>query len=181
MRIRLRPAYDADQLARIYAEPHNHREWKDHRLRVQTTIAACTWFDARTVADLSAGDAAIIQATGADVKYIGDYAPGYEFTGAIEDTIDHIPNVDLFILSETLEHLDNPDAVLAQIRAKTRNLILTTPNGETNTDNPQHYWGWDNHDVEEMLRAAKFNPQIYVAVDFFDPTLVYNYQIWGCS
>ena len=119
MRTRLRPAYSPEELARIYVEPHQHSQWKDHQLRVQMTIAFATWFkDVQTVADLSAGDAVIINSIPATTRYIGDFAPGYEFTGAIDETIDLIPKVDLFICSETIEHLDDPEATLAKIRAK---------------------------------------------------------------
>jgi hypothetical protein len=75
--------------------------------------------------DLSAGDATIINALDTETKYIGDYVPGYEYTGAIEHTLDLIPNVDLYICTETIEHLDDPDDVLRRIRAKSKMLILS--------------------------------------------------------
>lgn len=182
MRQRLRPAYTDEQLTQVYAVPHNHTVWKDHRLRVQMTIAFASWFkDVRSIADLSSGDATIINSIPAEVRYIGDYAPAYEFTGAIDETIDLIPKVDLFICSETIEHLDNPEATLAKIRAKTRHLIVTTPIGESNADNPQHYWGWDEAGVKELLIGAGFEPVIYSALHFEDPNLIYDYQLWGCS
>jgi len=182
VRQRLREAYSPEQLAQVYAEPHQHFQWKDHRLRVQMTIAFATWFgDINSVADLSAGDAAIINAIDAPNKYIGDFAPGYEFTGAIDDTIDQIPSVDLFICSETIEHLDNPEATLRKIRAKTRAIIITTPDGEDNPNNPQHYWGWDTDGVGELLKSVGFKPVIFNQLKFTDPSLIYDYQFWGCE
>ena len=181
MRQRLRPAYSEEELARVYETPHQHSQWADHRLRVTMTIAFATWFkDVNSVADLSAGDAAIINAIDAREKYIGDFAPGYEFTGAIDDTIDLIPKVDLFICSETVEHLDNPEGTLLKIRTKTKAIIITTPDGENNTDNPQHYWGWDSAGVRELLEATGFKPVIFNTLKFEDPALVYDYQFWGC-
>ena len=181
MRKRLRPAYNDEQLAQVYSEPHQHWQWADHRLRVQMTIAFATWFGSvETVADLSAGDAAIINAIDAKTCYIGDFAPGYEFTGAIDETIDQIPVVDLFICSETIEHLDNPEATLKKIRAKTRALIVTTPIAEDNDHNPQHYWGWDTEAVRELLEGAGFKPVVSNILNFSDAGLVYNYQFWGC-
>ena len=181
MRKRLRPAYNDEQLAQVYSEPHQHWQWADHRLRVQMTIAFATWFGSvETVADLSAGDAAIINAIDAKTRYIGDFAPGYEFTGAIDETIDQIPVVDLFICSETIEHLDNPEATLKKIRAKTRALIVTTPIAEDNDYNPQHYWGWDTEAVRELLQGAGFKPVVSNILNFSDAGLVYNYQFWGC-
>lgn len=182
MRIRLREAYNKQQLKEVYSEPHQHFGWADHRLRVQMTIAFASWFgNVNSIADLSAGDAAIINAIPATNKYIGDFAPGYEFQGSIDETIDLIPNVDLFICSETIEHLDNPEATLKKIRAKTRNLIVTTPDSEINDGNPQHYWGWDSVGVRELLEGAGFKPVIFNTLQFQDPNLIYDYQFWGCE
>lgn len=182
MRTRLREAHDAAYLAALYAKPHAHEYWQDHRQRVRSTIALAGFFEGvSSVADLSAGDGAIINALDAPKKYIGDFAPKYEFHGAIEKTIDQIPNVDLFILSETLEHLDDPDAVLAKIRAKTRYLVLSTPDGEIALDNPEHYWGWDSDGVREMLVRAEFKPVVFSSLTFTDPALTYDYQMWGCK
>jgi len=181
MRIRLRPAYSEQELLRVYETPHQHWQWKDHQLRVQMTIAFASWFkDVQSIADLSAGDAVIINSIPATTRYIGDFAPAYEFTGAIDDTIDLIPKVDLFIFSETIEHLDDPEKTLAKIRAKTKALIVTTPDSETNDQNPQHYWGWDADGVRELLEGAGFKPVIFNALRFEDPNLIYDYQFWGC-
>lgn len=182
MRMRLRPAYTEAELNEIYSKPHQHREWEDHRLRVQMTIAFASWFgNVNSVADLSAGDATIIENINAKVKYIGDYASGYEFTGAIDDTIDLIPNVDLFICSETIEHLDNPEITLRKIRAKTKYLIVTTPDSENNSNNPQHYWGWDADGVRDLLHGSGFKPVIFNKLHFVNPRFVYDYQFWGCE
>lgn len=181
MRIRLRPAHTPERLAEIYAQPHAHAGWQDHRLRVQMTIAFATWFGhVNSVADLSAGDAAIINSISADTKHIGDFAPGYEYQGAIDDTIDLIPNVDLFICSETIEHLDDPEATLRKIRAKTKAIIVTTPDGETGDTNPEHYWGWDCDGVRELLEATGFKPIISNKLILSDAGMIYDYQFWGC-
>jgi len=181
MRKRLRPAYTPEQLAQVYSEPHQHSQWADHRLRVQMTIAFATWFGSvETVADLSAGDAAIINAIDAKTRYIGDFASGYEFTGAIDETIEQIPLVDLYICSETIEHLDDPEMTLKKIRAKTKALIVTTPIAENNDSNPQHYWGWDEEAVRELLEGAGFKPVVTNTLDFSNAGLTYNYQFWGC-
>lgn len=181
MIIRLRQAYTPEELAQVYQTPHEHSQWEDHRLRVQMTIAFASWFkDVATIADLSAGDATIINAIPATTRYIGDFAPGYEFTGAIDETIDQIPQVDLFICSETIEHLDDPETTLKKIRAKTKALIVTTPDSEVNDSNPQHYWGWDSLGVRDLLEGAGFTPVIFNTLQFQDPNLVYDYQFWGC-
>jgi hypothetical protein len=180
MRQRLRSTYEDFALKQIYQIPHNHLQFADHIIRVNTSIDLLNEFGTyESIADLSAGDATIIKSLESDKKYIGDFAPGYEITGAIETTINQIPKVDLFICSETLEHLDNPDAVLAAIREKTNYLFVSTPNGESNTLNPEHYWGWDSEDMKEMLIKAGFEPQIFHLLKF--ENYDYDYQMWVCK
>jgi hypothetical protein len=180
VRNRLRPKYSESELAEIYQVPHQHNRWEDHILRVKMTIALASYFtDVKSVADLSAGDAMIINSIQAERKYIGDFASSYEFVGPIEKTIHEIPDVDLFICSETIEHLDNPDEVLAMIGKKTKHLILSTPDGEIDNGNPEHYWGWDNEGVREMLLAAGFIPKAFANFRVID--LGYMYQAWACD
>lgn len=185
MRQRLRPTPDRAALDELYATPHQHTRWDDHRIRVDVTSALAHHVtpDGGVVADLSCGDAAIAQRLAASRGarlILGDYAPGYEHTGPIEHTIRDIPDVDVFICSETIEHLDDPDAVLRQIRQKTRNLLLSTPDGETCDRNPEHVWGWDAEAVEGMLRAAGFTPVVHTTVDLRPGGGEYAFQIWAC-
>jgi hypothetical protein len=184
MRKRLRPMPTDDELARLYATPHDHRRWQDHLFRVDITsaIAGLLMAPNGTVADLSCGNAVIakwLHETRDARTILGDFAPGYEHTGPIEQTIGEIGQVDLFICSETIEHLDDPDAVLAKIRQKTDRLVLSTPDGETNDANPEHVWGWDAEVVEKMLCDAGFTPEIHTTVDT-RPIGGYCYQIWAC-
>lgn len=183
-RRRLRPAHSPGELARIYATPHDHRRWRDHHLRVNATIEVARWVadcDGKVshAADLSCGNGAVLRAVPAAVRYFGDLAPGYEYTGPIEDTIRQIPPVDIFVCAETLEHLDDPGTVLAAIRAKTRMLILSTPMDAWDDDNPEHYWAWSRTDVEEMAAAAGFGVVVFSAVDFRPLGLPYCFGIWG--
>ena len=185
MRTRLRPAHGPDELAAIYATPHVHDKWSDHRLRVSTSIDIGRWLITEaaapvvSVADLSCGDATIARALNLPTTILGDYAPGYDVTGPIEDTIHTIPPVDLFVLSETLEHLDDPDQTLTDIRGKARFLLLSTPDGETDPHvNPEHYWGWDTDTIGHMLTTAGFSPVVMTVLRL--PEYVYDYQIWGC-
>lgn len=183
-RQRLRAAYTPDELTRIYPAPHDHRRWHDHHLRVAATIEVARWLaDAGTVhtaADLSCGNGAILSAVPAAVRIFGDFAPGHELTGPIEDTIEQIPPVDLFVCSETIEHLDDPDVVLKAIRGKADRLVLSTPVDAWDDTNPEHYWAWSRTDVEDMLSAAGFDVVVYTAVDFRPSGLPYEFGIWGC-
>lgn len=183
MRVRLHEKHSDKRLQDIYAAPHQHGKWFDHRVRVQTTIALAQTIDCKkSAADLSAGDATIIKSLDVYDRYIGDFAPGYEFAGAIEETIHQIPNVELFICSETLEHLDDPDSVLKEIRKKADWIVVSTPLGETGHKNLEHYWGWDAEGVESMLVSAGWKPFIYNEINFKDKgRFMYDYQIWLCQ
>jgi len=143
------------------------------------TIDVARWFaPTRTVADLSCGDGAVAAALDAHRTYLGDLAPGWDICGPIEETVDRIPKVDLFVCTETVEHLDDPDGVLARIREKTFGLVLSTPVAEFTDGNPEHYWGWDADDVEDMLQTAGFTPEIVTLLSV--RPLGVTYQIWGC-
>lgn len=186
MRCRLRPAYSAPELAALYAVPHAHKRWPDHRLRVAETIRLARELGVPdVVADLSCGDAKIGRALAPATLILGDFAPGYELCGPLEQTLEAIPHVGLFICSETIEHLDDPDAALTAIRAKADALVLSTPLSETTGRNREHYWGWDTEGVGEMLSAAGWEPVVQRDVHYVPPGqgeewIAASYQLWGC-
>lgn len=179
-RERLRPAHPDELLAKYYAIPHRHAGNADHRLRVGVTIQlARAVGPVDSVADLACGDSAIASAVMAPRRVLGDFAPGYPICGPIEEAIHRIDPVDLFICTETIEHLDDPDTVLKDIRAKTTHLILSTPVGCFHDTNPEHYHAWDREAVEQMLDAAGFKTVVYAEVDFtsFGPDH-YVFGVW---
>jgi hypothetical protein len=182
MRKQLRPFYTPEQLARVYNHTYNHTLWPDHRERVSKTTELLDAFalatNARSVADLSCGDGAIVGKSlwPWETKILGDYTS----TGPIEEAITEIQHVDMFVLSETLEHVEDPDNLLAAIRVVSDHLLLTTPHGEDTDENPEHYWGWDTEAIGDMLREAGWTP---IACELFTPRSVeyYTFQMWMCS
>lgn len=187
MRKRLRPTPDPVALAEMYATPHEHTRWDDHRIRVDMSSALAHHMlrHGGVVADLSCGDATLalrLQASHEARLILGDYAPGYPITGPIEETIHQLAprEADLFICSETIEHLDDPDAVLADIRTKAGCLLLSTPDGEDDDHNPEHVWGWDTEAVEKMLREAGWTPAVRTVVDLRPGGGEYAFQVWAC-
>lgn len=177
---RLRPKWSDEELAKVYDHQYEHSRWADHVARIKTTIEFANNVpmnkDMLTVADLSAGDGAIANALAFPNKILGDYYPGFEYVGKIEETIEQIPTVDLFVLSETLEHLDNPGAVLKQIRNKTNYLLVSTPQDNWDDDNEEHYWAWDKEGVQELLTEAGFEP-----ISFLSEKQWYTHQYWICK
>lgn len=181
-RERLRPAYSAKDLARHYKRPHNHFDNADHRLRIALTIPLTRALagTVESVADLACGDATVAYAVNAPRRYLGDLAPGHPIVGPIESTVGMIPPVDLFICTETVEHLDDPDPVLRAIRDKTTYLVLSTPVGCFHDENPEHYWAWDREAVEAMTDEAGFKVSVYAELDLTaSGPDHYKFGIWG--
>lgn len=176
---RLRPAYSDDELRGIYPAPHDHRTMalsNDHELRVSTTIEMIQeikYLD--SAADLSCGNGILLDAVECKTKYYGDFAPGWEFCGPIEETINWIPRVSLFLLCETLEHVDDPYFLLCKIRAKTGAMVLSTPIGEDSDANPEHYFGWDEEYIEWLLGRAGWRVREHRSTR---PEAGYRFQIW---
>lgn len=181
-RVRLRPAHDADILAKIYAKPHQHAAWRDHKVRVAVTaqFAHALAGSVDRGADLSCGDGTILSSLDVTDRYFGDFAPGYPLTGPINETIERIPVVDLFVCCETLEHLDDPDETLSRIRGKAKALVLSTPVDAFGDTNEQHYWAWSRKGVEAMLTAAGFTVVVYNELDIRPAQGEYAYGIWYC-
>jgi len=181
-RQRLRPAYGADELGRVYPRPHDSGHHPDHgpRIAVTAVVARVCTVGARSAADLSCGDGLILSGLDVTRKVFGDLAPGYEVTGPLESTLQTLDPVDVYVCTETLEHLDDPGLVLRLIRARTRRMVLSTPVDAWADTNPEHYWAWSRADVEEMLAAAGFKAAMYAELDMRPGGSDYAFGIWGC-
>lgn len=182
---RLRPAYRPEELARIYARPHDdavdgatHGDRIPRSIEVARKIVADLDPVTYCVADLTCGSAAIVNALDPPARILGDIGPGYALCGPIEQTIERIPPVDLFVCTETLEHIDDPIQLLDKIREKTDRLLLSTPVGPADDANPEHYWAWDREMVEWKLQVAGFDILLYEEVG---PTAYYTFGVWGCA
>lgn len=183
-RDRLRPEHSTERLQELYPRPHRHDKWADHRLRIEVTAAFARCI-AREVgcnsgADLSCGDGATLKSIELETKIFGDMAPGHEMWGPLELTLDHIPVVDLYVCTETLEHLNDPDTVLKQIAAKAKVLVLSTPVNAWDDENEEHYWAWDVSAVEKMLRDAGWTVDQFMLLENSAVYGAYTYGIWGC-
>lgn len=182
---RLHGPYTDAQLAELYRRPwHASGNSDDHRLRIAATIAMGKWIVEReglaTGADLSCGDAQIIKGLGLQEITLGDLAPGYPMCGPITETVRDIGVVDLFVLSETIEHVEDPQGLLAAIRPHCRHLLLTTPDDETNDCNAEHIWGWTKAEMTSMLQQAGFSTILSGGVDFRALGYLYAFQMVVC-
>jgi hypothetical protein len=183
-----------------YPSGYRHDVWGDHVQRVSFSVSILTqwagYWGIKTIADLSAGDGAIARgvASGLGVRdddvILGDINPchdiGARIAGPLPDTLEELPaaGVDLFILSETIEHVEDPDFLLEQIRQRARYLFVSTPVDESPVThhNPEHYWSWGTNDVATMLGSAGWNPIDYM-IFTPDPRPAdgYDFQMWVCE
>lgn len=182
MRKQLRAFHTPEKLAEIYRAGYDHTKWEGHRERIKKTTAELDRFAAEvgacTVADLSCGDGAVVNNSIRSWSRItlGDFAT----TGPIEEAIKQTSPTDMFVLSETLEHIADPDSLLLEIRKVAKHLLLTTPVNDQDVENEEHYWSWDVEGVGSMLRDSGWHA---ASVELFTPASDdwYTYQIWRCS
>lgn len=152
---RLRLAHTPEALQEIYSKPHDHRRFgRGHGERVDKMIEMMAGTKWTSAADLSCGNGAVLNSVDAPLKYYGDFAPGYDITGPIENTVLQVPPVELFIMGETLEHLDDPLLVLQRVAQRTDWLLLSTPIENWNDSNAEHYWSWDQQGVEDLISKS---------------------------
>jgi hypothetical protein len=203
-RIRLREsrsaADEAAYYARVYPDGYRHDHWTDHVERVKASADIIERYASqiRSAADLSCGDGALLNMISRhlDRAVLGDLngvpvsaavsckAQVLETIGAaaLPDSLTHLEPVDLFILSETLEHVDDPDGLLARVAGVSRYLFLSTPVAESvESGNLEHYWSWDVSDVYDMLHAAGWTPleqRTLRPESTRDLPDAYRYQLW---
>lgn len=163
MRVRRREKMSDDEFAATYDHMFTGVAWPGHAERFDQTAAFIrpflTYEDDEWIADLACGDASIVARLTHSHVILGDFvpAPHVQLVGDIMQLVCMIPDVRVFIATEIIEHLDDPDEFLRRVREKTQILILSTPLDETVEDNwHEHYWTWDKEDIGAMLEQAGF-------------------------
>lgn len=184
-RTRLRDARSAEAeaayYARTYPDGYRHDFWPDHVERVAASVEMIRRYSGqiRTAADLSCGDGAIVRgiAEHLDEAWLGDLSsapvewgrtwgkekirrlPPGALPGSLWTLPEGVLPVDLYVLSETLEHMDDPDDLLRQLTGFSRYLFLSTPESEPlSYGNLEHYWSWSSSDIAEMLNDNGWTP-----------------------
>lgn len=173
----LRPYPSPEVLDDMYSRPHDHTVFPDHLERVAKTVELGLRFRFTSpllngsrrisIADLSCGNAAIAEGVRrhGDSLLLGDFAPGYLYEGPIEETIESIPMVDLFVCCETLEHVRVPSKVLGLIRDVSHSLLLSTPIDAWDDNNPEHTFAWSRDDLVQLLEESDWTVQMETTVD----------------
>lgn len=175
--------------------------WPDHLLRVPSTAAAVSWFEPETIGDPACGDASVVltadRLNGIRHAYLGDRSgpqvedlarreveeawpfPTTLSQGLMVDTMLGWPQLDLMVLTECLEHVEDPDAVLRMAAARAKHLVASSPLGETFGDNnPFHVWAWDEAGYRKMIEDAGWRVVSLTTLSFTDPARIYRFGIW---
>jgi hypothetical protein len=192
-RVRVRPLYSDTELLELYGKPWEQAS-SDHPHLAHCPNPWIYWdlmiavgksfTEIDSIADMSAGDGRISRALGEHhgvEPVLGDFAPGYAHTGTLQETVPTLGIVDLYICTNTVEHLDDPDADLKVIREHTVEMLLSTPVEEWNDPSGGHYWAWSRKGVEEMMLDAGFEVSAYVELDltpYWNPHC--KHGIWAC-
>lgn len=182
--------------------------WRDHRWDLNWIERPRLWGSAvalalggpKTVCDPACGDSTVVavayQISAFDKAYLGDISPDTinklvpgvlpfeteRFVGDLHSTLEAIPPVDAIVLTEILEHLEDPDAVLRLARTKARWLAASSPicpDGTDHTD--QHIWAFDMEGYREMLEAAGWTPRTWFTANAAGHPYAAGFQIWGCE
>lgn len=199
-RFRLRDARSAEAERALYAstypEGYRHDRWPDHVERVAASVEMISRYanNIVTAADLSCGDGAILRGLPelreiwmGDLSTVEPSMPGRPFHwypgAALPDSLADLPEpVDLYVLSETIEHMDDPDELLRQIASCATYLFLSTPIEErADSGNVEHYWSWGQNDMHQMLQDAGWEPlefQRLVPRSTVHMDHPYHYQLW---
>jgi len=177
-------------------ERHND-SWCDHIARTNVTAALLAWLQPRSVLDPACGDGSIVLLTDltshidrivlSDISkpncvYLANYGVAHieVHCQSIEDALNTYEEFDAVVLTETLEHLPDPDAILRQARIVGARLIASSPEmrpGQHDT-NPEHLWEFDGDGYYEMLTGAGWSVVQKTHLAF--PGLVYDFGIWVC-
>lgn len=197
MRLRL-----ADRPPVDYQVARDNHTWTDHMLRVQITAALLSWGKPVTVIDPAAGDGSVVAAAHrlhpidgvllADISKPNFYRLGTELRdqfppnnfrvacAPIEETLSGPDHFDAVVLTEILEHVEDPVAILKLARAKADMLIASSPvflGSEHLDPNPEHLWMFDADGYHEMLAESGWDEFAFVPMHLTE--FAYDFQIWA--
>lgn len=93
---------------------------------------------------------------------------------------------DLVVLTEILEHLQNPEDALRRARERGKYLLASSPvfdsremRSSVRDPNLEHVWQFDFNGYQEMLAATGWRPLALSHLSF--PDGYYQFQMWLCE
>jgi len=179
----------------VYNSVRSNLDWADHAVRTLVTGGLIAWLAPDFVWDPACGDASILEAAYrlrpfrqaflADISapQIEALNPSFPHEKVVEDVV----HAEFFVaaafknnclvLTEVLEHLEDPGATLRQAREAFGALVASVPIGDPeHGGNHEHLWAWDEAAFEAELRETGWEPAVTVTVQL--PGVGGNSQIW---
>lgn len=151
-------------------ERARHREEPGHSARMQRAleyVVDVAGRGATSLVDLGAGDGGFLSMVKERLPDL--HAWGYDFSPAnlvgakergvsvydADFTAEPVTLAQIMVMTEVLEHLDDPHGQLVMAHIPEAFLVCSSPNGET----PEHHdgshaWGWDMEGYAAMITAA---------------------------
>lgn len=168
------------EFAKNYATQFNHRSHYSHVERIEHTVKIAQELidkeGIKRIADFSAGDRAVVNGLhGYEDAWLHDIT---------DDGVDIVERLraetftyDLFICTETIEHVEQPWTLLEEIAPRTRWLLLSTPLDEDPAKNNwEHYWTFEATDIDDLLTQSGFVGRL---VEAHQPVgSPYTFQTW---
>lgn len=188
-------------------ERHNS-EWMDHVARENVTAGLIAWLKPRSVLDPACGDGGIVlladrihpiermvlnDISVPDRLYLEKVVSGRGRTLPVITSIDAAvllargttletsADFDMVVLTEFLEHVEDPDEILRLARQRATYLIASSPEmrpGQVDR-NAEHIWMFDGEGYDQMLQGAGWHPVHKTHMGF--PGFDYDFQIWVCK
>jgi 2-polyprenyl-3-methyl-5-hydroxy-6-metoxy-1,4-benzoquinol methylase len=180
---KLRRFYTSEQRAELYSKVFDPARWPEHVERIERTIRIIQSYvvdemdgDSGIVVDLSCGDGSIAHTLRTTSRHVHavDLTDGPDMLDTLRAWNEE--PADLFICTETIEHLEAPWTALELIAQHTRHLVLSTPLDEPDQGNWEHYWSFSLRDVYDLLTQAGFTDLERLVLS--GRGWHYNYQVW---
>jgi hypothetical protein len=98
------------------------------------------------------------------------------------DTVESLTAVDAIVLTEIIEHLEDPDALLRLASTKARWLVASSPIVPDGNDHTaQHLWAFDMDGYRQLLTDNGWKPVVWLTAGCIDHPYAAGFQIWGCE
>lgn len=176
-----------------YTGVRNNFSWADHAARTLTTGSLIAWLAPDAILDPACGDASILEASyrlrpfqhailsdasEAQIEAITPSFPHEKRALDLFSAFDTLATVvDCIVLTEILEHLEDPQAALRVARLRGNALVASSPIGDPESGrNHEHLWAWDVQSYGEELEEAGWNPKVVSTLQF--PGEMGEFQIW---
>lgn len=164
-------------------EFHNDREAAPHidqhgmqrdrlLLAADIVLDMCEEYSIKTVSDLCCGDGGLLQYLKPSFDKRNIQSWGYEFQPANITQATNLRDVDvryanvveddiefgeLCIMTECLEHFEDPHAMVRKVAENSKAIVISSPNGETPEAHYEfHTWGWSWPAYENLLTQAGY-------------------------